>query len=343
MPRPTNAVPVYRRHKPTNQAVCTVRVAGGGRKDLYLGRWGSAASKAEYNRVVALIAANGGTYPDAAPDLTINEALLRFVKHAERYYVGTDGRPTRSVGHLKSALGYLRRLFGSTPLADFGPVELKAVRQHMIDAGIVRTQINKHVGTVRQFYRWCVEAQLVPSSVWETLRAVRPLTVGRSGAKEGAPRLPSDPTAVQATLPFMTPAVRAVVQFLRLTGARPTEALTLRPCDLNRGGEIWTYQPDAHKGSWRGKPRVVYVGSEAQAVLAPWLLGTSPESYVFCPARSEEIRSQERAAARRTPRWRSHLARNEMKRAKKRRLPQLNGTATSRWRRPCAEPAPAPM
>ena len=48
-------VPAYRKHKSTKQAVVTVRVADGSRKDLYLGRHGTAASKKEYNRVLALL------------------------------------------------------------------------------------------------------------------------------------------------------------------------------------------------------------------------------------------------------------------------------------------------
>src|SRR5262245_30256600 len=47
MPRRPNEFPSYRRHKSTNQVVCTVRLANGKRKDMYLGRWKSAASKAE--------------------------------------------------------------------------------------------------------------------------------------------------------------------------------------------------------------------------------------------------------------------------------------------------------
>ncbi len=38
-------VPSYRRHKPTGQAVVTL--CG---KDHYLGKWNTAASRAEYNR-----------------------------------------------------------------------------------------------------------------------------------------------------------------------------------------------------------------------------------------------------------------------------------------------------
>jgi hypothetical protein len=48
MPK-NSCVPTYRRHKPTGQAVVTL--CG---KDHYLGKWNTAASKAEYNRLTQL-------------------------------------------------------------------------------------------------------------------------------------------------------------------------------------------------------------------------------------------------------------------------------------------------
>jgi hypothetical protein len=55
MPKPiTSRVPSYRRHKPTGQAVVTING-----RDLYLGKWNSAASKDEYDRLIAEFLANG--------------------------------------------------------------------------------------------------------------------------------------------------------------------------------------------------------------------------------------------------------------------------------------------
>ncbi|HET6576314.1 MAG TPA: site-specific integrase [Fimbriiglobus sp.] len=320
MPRTPNAVPVYRRHKPTNQAVCTIRLSGGGSKQLYLGRYKSAASRAEYERVVALVVANGGVYPAAGQDVTVNEALLAFVRFAERHYRDQDGKPTGTADDLKLTLGYVRRLFGRTLLSDFGIPQLKTVRDAMVRDGRVRTQVNKRVSQVRQFVRWCVEEQLVSPSVLEGLRAVRPLAPGRSGAKEGKPVAPADPSAIEKVLPLLSPAVRAIVALLRLTGARPGEVCRLRPGDLDRTKpDLWRYAVARHKGTWRGKARTVYLGPEAIRVLTPWLDGCGPEEFVFTPARSEAARSAERAAARVTKRWPSHMRRNDEKRARSRR------------------------
>jgi integrase len=328
-PRP-NDVPSYRRHKSTNQAVCTIRLANGKRKDLYLGPWKSAASKAEYARLVSLVSVHGGIYPSAADDLTVSEALVRYTRHVGSYYRDPSGTLSTIVVKIKWVLGYLRRLYGPTPLADFGPPELKAIRTTMIGEGRARKSINKAAVLVRQFFRWCVEEQLVEPTVLEVLRAVQPLSPGRSGAPEGTPREPADPTAVEKTLPLLTPGVRAIVQLLRLTGARPSEVVALRPCDLNRGGPVWAFTLPAHKTAWKGKARVVHFGPEAQGVLAPWLADVGPDEYVFSPRRSEEARNALRSEARQTPRWPSHMVRNERKRVARRgRPPSHRYTATA--------------
>ncbi len=321
MSRQPLQVPSYRRHKPTKQAVCSVRLANGQRRDLYLGVWESAGSKLEYGRIVALIAANGGIYPSAADDLTVNEALARYTRHVNAYYVEADGTPSRSVENIHFVLGYLTRLFGPTNLADFGPPQLKAIRSTMIEEGRARRSINKNMVLARQFFRWCVEEQMVSPSVLESLRAVAALAPGRSGVVEGKPRQPADPVAVEKTLAFLPPAVRAVIALLRLTGARPSEMLSLRPCDLDRSRDVWAFTVSSHKTSWKGKARVIHFGPEARDVLAPCLDGVGPQEYVFSPKRSEEQRNAHRGESRITPRWESHMTRNARKRVKDRKHP----------------------
>jgi hypothetical protein len=45
-------LPAYRHYKRTGQAVVTLPDGAGGRKDYYLGPWGSEESKKEYARIV---------------------------------------------------------------------------------------------------------------------------------------------------------------------------------------------------------------------------------------------------------------------------------------------------
>lgn len=323
MPRPTNPVPTLQRHKATNQAVVKVRLSTGATKDLYLGKFNSPVSKSEYARVLAVLAANGGVYPSADDNVTVSMAIASYSKWATGHYVNPDGSASAFVEQLKVSLGYVRKLFGPIPVSEFDPPKLKAVRQVMIDEGRVRTNINRYVGLIRQFFRWCVEEGIVPVSVLDTLRAVAPLTPGRSGAVESAPREPADPAAVEASLKFMSPAARDAVRMIRLTGARPSEILNMTAGEIDRSGTIWKFAPANHKTSWKAKARTIHIGPEAQAILSPWLTDAEPSAIVFSPIKSNAMRQEERRANRKTPLYPSHLRRNELKRvgSKRKRPP----------------------
>ena len=79
----TLRVPSYRRHKPTGQAVVTL--SG---KDHYLGTWKTAASKAEYNRLIGEWVAAGRCLPASRRgyDLTVAELGAAYWNCATGYY-----------------------------------------------------------------------------------------------------------------------------------------------------------------------------------------------------------------------------------------------------------------
>jgi integrase len=92
-----------------------------------------------------------------------------------------------------------------------------------------------------------------------------------------------------------------MVRVQLLAGCRPGEVVQMRTADLTMAGDVWTYRPAQHKGRWRGKPRVIYLGPRAQAVLAPFLRPAAPLAYLFSPAAAmAEFRDRQKAA-RRTP------------------------------------------
>ena len=83
----------------------------------------------------------------------------------------------------------------------------------------------------------------------------------------------------------MPDVVSDMVEFQRATGARPTEVCILRPCDIDRSGDVWIYRPESHKTEHHGKDRQIYIGPKAQAALARYLLRDA-EAYCFSPAES---------------------------------------------------------
>jgi integrase len=119
--------------------------------------------------------------------------------------------------------------------------------------------------------------------------------------KDTLPRLAVAVEHVEATMAFMPSPLRAIIRLLLLTGARPSEILRLRPCDINRTGEVWAAVIREHKLSYRGVVRTLYFGPSAQAILRPFLL-RGDDDYLFSPIEAEA----ERHAAcdtHRKPHW----------------------------------------
>lgn len=285
------SVPKYRLHKPSGLAV--VRLDG---RDVYLGRYGTPESQAEYQRVIAEWCAAGRTHGRRGSPIPVKELVLTYWRHVEVYYV-KNGRPTSEQHCIRGALRPLRRLYGETLAEDFGPLELKAVRQAMIDQGLTRQTINGYVSRVVSCFRWGVAEGLIPSQVLEGLRAVRGLRRGRTPAREREPVTPVNDEIVEATLPHLPKPVADMVRVQRLTGMRPGEvcAITTRALDLS--GEIWLYAPSDHKNAHHGKPRVVPIGPRAQALLRPRLRNQldeplfQPDRRRLAKARRKEISS----------------------------------------------------
>ena len=52
---------------------------------------------------------------------------------------------------------------------------------------------------------------------------------------------------------------------------RPGEVVRLRPCDIDRSGDVWTAELDDHKPAWRGKGRTIFIGPKGQAIIGEFL------------------------------------------------------------------------
>jgi hypothetical protein len=83
------------------------------------------------------------------------------------------------VGSFKLALHHLKKLYGHTRAAEFGPLALETVRQSMTEAGWCRTYVNRQTGRIKQVFKWGVARQTVPANVYAALRALEGLKVGR--------------------------------------------------------------------------------------------------------------------------------------------------------------------
>jgi integrase len=310
MPRlSSDRVPKYGKHKQSGQA----RVVLNGRHFL-LGPHGSAASRAEYDRLIAEWIAHGRRLLAAGADVTVSTVIARFWDHAQSYYRKPDGSPTSEVDSFRQALRPLRRLYGHTPAADFTPVCLKALREAMTKPwtvtdpktgqpkalkGFCRTLTNRHLARVKHVFRWATAAGLIPPSVYHGLAAVSGLRKGRSDARESEPVRPVAQAHVDAVLPHLSPTLQALVKLQLLTGARGDEIRRMRTCDVDTTGDVWVYRPDYHKTAHHGHAREIRLGPKAKQILAP-LLKPDLQACVFSPADSLAWRRERDRAGRKS-------------------------------------------
>jgi len=288
-------VPSLRFHKASGQMF--VVLLG---KAIYCGKPDHPATEQRYHQAVAEWLAAGRQLPAEPATITVKEVLSRFWTYAEQYYRHeTDGR-VKELEQFALALRPLKELYAETPAADFGPRALKAVRQKMIDAGWCRPYINKQVNRVRHVFKWAVSDELIPGDILHALQAVAGLRKGRSDAPDPDAVKPVPMEMVEAIEPFVSRQVWALVQLQLLTAARAGELTRMRPCDIDRSGKVWVYQPADHKTAHHGFDKKIWIGPRGQKVLAPFLL-RDPESYCFSPAEADAERRQRLSERRITP------------------------------------------
>jgi integrase len=298
MPRPKSQ-PAYRYHKARNCAVVTIDG-----RNHYLGPWQSPESHEKYAALIAERQRSGtplpgpiqveGTSGSPTP-LSVNELLLAYFTFAQTHYV-KNGEPTSEQGCIRQALRFVRKLYGTTSAADFGPRALKNVREAMVAVGRSRKSINKDVHRIKRMVRWAVEEELLPPEVYSRLRCVAPLAKGKTTARETGKVLPVPEGHVEAVLPHLPPPVAAMVQLQLLTGTRPQEVMHLRPGDLTAGDGVWYYSPSVHKTEHLGKEKCVVLGPRAMAVLQSFL-DRDPGAFCFSPAEAvvwQRARSRKR-------------------------------------------------
>ena len=260
-------------------------------RDYYLGAYGSTASRQEYARLIAERYRPGGQVQEKQPageypDLSINELFVRYLDFATKYYA-KGGVPTGEGENVKYAMRSVRALYEHERASEFGPLALKAVRQYMIDQQkLSRGVINSRINRIRRIFKWAVSEQLIPPSVLEGLRAVDGLRRGRGNVRETEPVGPVADHWVDATLPFLPPQVADMVRLARITMMRPGDVVIMRPCDIDRQGDVWIYRPAVHKTQYRGHQRSIPLGPKAQQIISPYL-NRALNAYMFSPKEAE--------------------------------------------------------
>lgn len=294
MPRLVQAVPKYRKHRASGQAIVTING-----RDHYLGPHNSKASKVEYDRLVTewLSSGRSSSFGAAQPELTVVELVADYLRYAKKYYgAGSHG----TFATMKRVARPLKALYGRTPAAEFGVVQYKAVRQSLIAEDHSRGHVNELMSRMVSIFRWGAADGKIPASVAQTLSIIPGLRKGRTTLRETEPVKPVEMAIVEATLPHLSSIVAAMVRLQLLTGARPGEVCKLRSCDVDRSGEVWKAKLTEHKTAHFGKDRTIFIGPQAQEILLPYLLRAT-DAFCFSPDEAMQQMRSARAAARKTP------------------------------------------
>lgn len=289
MPRPKSVIPAYLLHKPTGQA--RVRING---RDHYLGPFGSDESRRRYGELVAKHSSGRpvdpfqrGHYHDSYyetppdPGPSIAELCVAFMDHAAKWYV-KNGRQTDEVDCYNSAVKVLTGTYGLSPVAEFGPNELRAARDLMIAKGWSRGFINRQVNRIRHIVKWGIGRDMVPPDVLLKLQAVEPLMAGRTTARETRARGPVSAEQIAACKKQLrSKKVKALIDLQLYCGARPGELVSLTTSMIDRTNGVWTAAIADHKMAHKGTSRVLVFGPQAQKILQPFLNEKSPDAPLF--------------------------------------------------------------
>lgn len=266
-------VPKYSHHKATDQAY--VKLNG---KFIYLEKYGTEASRRKYEETIGDWLANGRKASDteaAHVGITVGALFALYLEYCRDYYQ-RDGKPTTEYdAHvcLRNKVAAIAIL----PANQVTPATIDTLRQKWIDDGNCRKYNNKSIGRLVRMFKWGVAKELADVAVWQRLTAVSGLKSGRTKARDCEPIGPADDETFEHACEFMPDDTAAMARIQRLTGCRPGELWIMRPSDIDRSGDVWTYTPPSHKTQHHGKRRTIHIGPKAQRLLLPFLLRPSTD------------------------------------------------------------------
>lgn len=312
MARPKAKAPARRYHL-SGQSVVTFDG-----KDFYLGKHDSPESIARYAVLIAIYQQNGFRLPDSfdldelrdradlllgmpaqhqdREPITVQHVTACYREWAKnRYLTGKDKELIRA----GQVCDELDKHEGRTLAEKYGPLALQKQRQRWVDTGISRKYVNRQTNLVIRILKHAVSQELVQPEVWQRLKAVEPLRIGTTTAPETEPRKPVALEVVRATAKHLTPILRGMVRIQAATGMRPSEVCNLRPCDIDKSGEVWMFRPAKHKTANKGKRKAVPLIGDAREAIEDYI-NRHPESYCFSPKESVAWMNAQKRVQRKT-------------------------------------------
>lgn len=291
------------------------------RRHYHLGAWSvppgngsegvlSPAASVRFGKLLGMWAEDPSAVPNPTGTTIVAELCADYLESADA--------PTekRAKARVAIAVGLLLDQYGRDPVEGFGPKSLREWQGWLArledEPGhkrFNRTTVSQLVACIRRVWKWGVSTERLKDEQYTALLRVSGPKPGE--CRETAPRPAADPDAVRATLPFLRPPARAVIELMMHTGARPGEICRLTPAEVYRTGKVelpgvgvvdldatgvWVYAPKKHKTARLGKWKWIVLGKRARAVLAPFLLRDQNECCFSAREAVEDLRKGQRAA-----------------------------------------------
>ncbi len=252
-------------------------------KVTYLGKYGSAESRARYREIVKAWEQETDQTQrfSARPGCTVYELVAAHAEHAREHYRTAEGEPTSEQNSFAMSL---RPLLGpdyaEMPADSFRPSHLKQIREGMVRHGLARKTVNQSIGRIRRLFRWAAGEELVSGETAAVLGLVKDLSQGRTVAPDYDPVTPVPLRDLAAVLRHVRPDIAAMIRLQYYCGARPGEILRISSDEIDREGlvhtgkrkiqlpgGVWVFQPGRFKQQHKGKTVAYILGRRAQAVL----------------------------------------------------------------------------
>lgn len=268
-------IPKYRKHSSADRGF----VEHGGKRHYLPGAYNSPESIAAYKRFIADVCGGAMSPVPTETPATIRVLVDSWLEYADQHYPGgTRGE----AANCRAAVQPLMAMFEALPPTQFTPKRLKELQLEMAAAKLTRGYINGCVGRIRRMFRWAASEELVPVTIYESLKTVAPLGRNRTAAKESEPRRPVPIDSVTETLKELSPQLRNMVTLQRLTGVRSQSVCHAKPEQFDTSKTPWEWRPK-HKTEHHGTILVVFIGPAAREILEPLLKATPPGEYLFQP------------------------------------------------------------
>jgi integrase len=133
---------------------------------------------------------------------------------------------------------------------------------------------------VKRMYRWGAKYGKVADSAAGAVQLAENLRSDHPELRRKDAIGPVARETVEATKALCPPIIQALIEVLWLTGMRPGEIRSMRPCDLTVSDGMRVYTPRRHKTSHKGKVRKIVLGPRAWRIIEP-LLPSRTDAPVF--------------------------------------------------------------